>query len=166
MKIGRCCAGDLCQHPNMQLWGAGHSCSKCDGIVHLGVSCSKSLVVDGDDVHICVKCYSSPPSSTVAPSSLQSSSSPACQVATPSVASASVATPSVACRKCGGLDHLDARNSKCKYFKGRKSKKRKTTSQHNSNSTPPKSTNTQHTNNDSCNVIENYKPVRKPNVKK
>ena len=54
---GRCCAGDFCTSPHLQLCGSGHFCSICKGIVHLNGECSiASLDENGNDVFKCVAC--------------------------------------------------------------------------------------------------------------
>jgi hypothetical protein len=57
---GRCCAGEMCEHPTMELITGkkdGHCCSVCNGTVHLVDCCiMRSDPEKGTDECVCLKC--------------------------------------------------------------------------------------------------------------
>ena len=57
-KKGRCCAGEHCNFPNMQLCKE-HVCQKCKKIVHM--LCGETIA--GSDDSVCKKCSAKTPSS-------------------------------------------------------------------------------------------------------
>jgi len=139
----------------------------CKGIVHLGVSCSKSVVKDGDDVHTCIKCYTTPP--TVSPLLPPSTSN---DTPTP-LSPKRKRTASNKCKHCGGTDHNRITNKKGKKYTPRPNKKDKS----NNPNTPNNNTITNSsTDNDSTtssaqrgnNISDSssastHEPIRKPN---
>ena len=142
MKVGRCCAGSLCQFPHMQLWGSGHNCSVCNGIVHLNGICStSSLDSNGDDVFVCVACLSKStiekPSEEKDGKQVSSSSKHVSSPVTPTTTMTSTKKVKKPCPKCGGTDHQKSSSRLCKYstYSNRKARNINTTKEKQSNTT-------------------------------
>ena len=53
-SVGKCCAGDLCKFPSLELCNA-HKCNACNEVVHM--LCGSQVKDDsGNDIITCRKC--------------------------------------------------------------------------------------------------------------
>jgi len=92
-KRGKCCAGELCKHKNLQLCKS-HKCSGCNGIVHLLCAAEDAKT----DKRVCFKCSSKAAAKRPPPKS----------------------TKKKACKACGGTDHERKSSFLCKHNSSKK----------------------------------------------
>ena len=92
-KRGKCCAGELCKHKNLQLCKS-HKCSGCNGIVHLLCAAEDAKT----DKRMCFKCSSKAAAKQPPPKS----------------------TKKKACKACGGTDHERKSSFLCKHNSSKK----------------------------------------------
>ena len=150
---GKCCCGDLCNHPTHQLVAGEHHCAGCGGIYHALCAQWVSQPTEEnpfDGKYVCLKCISHPsvPPTTEendkeavkciphpsAPPTTEDKDTEAAIEALALLSSSSSCPPAttnpsavVICNACGCEGHRNSNTKKCELFKGRKRRNNKDT---------------------------------------